>query len=69
MCDTFSDREVFIKDLVNINNQMEDLKGLITKRIGETKKRFWEEIGADMGKTGMGCEKAAKEAKIQISMY
>jgi hypothetical protein len=48
---------------------MEALKRMVTKRIGETKKRFWEEIGAEMGKTGMGCEKAAKEAKVQISMY
>lgn len=48
---------------------METLKSLLTRQIGENKKRFWEEVGATMGKSGRGCEKAAKDAKIQIAMY
>jgi hypothetical protein len=32
---------------------MEQLK----KLIGEHKKKFWAEIGAVMGKSGLGCEK------------
>jgi len=46
------------------------LKGLINKQMAEHKKRFWADVGERMGKSGAGCEKAAKEAKIQMpSMY
>jgi hypothetical protein len=41
---------------------MEQLK----KLIGEHKKQFWAEIGAVMEKSGLGCEKAAKEAKLAM---
>lgn len=38
--------------------------------MAEHKKRFWADIGERMGKSGAGCEKAAKDAKIPIpSMY
>jgi hypothetical protein len=41
---------------------MEQLKRLI----GEHKKKFWADIGAVMGKSGLGCEKAAKEAQLTV---
>ena len=31
-------------------------------------KRFWEEIGEKMGKSGQGCERVAKQAKIQVTL-
>jgi hypothetical protein len=45
--------------------QMEKMKQLIF----EHRKKFWADIAAEMGKTGAGCERAAKEAKITIAMY
>jgi hypothetical protein len=37
--------------------------------IVENKKKFWADIGASLGKSAVGCEMAAKNAKLQISMY
>ncbi len=42
---------------------------MLRKLIVENKKKFWSDIGMAMGKTGVGCEKAAKNAKFQITMY
>lgn len=42
--------------------QMEQLKKLVAKQ----KKKFWAEIGAAMSRSGLGCEKAAKKAKLAM---
>jgi hypothetical protein len=31
------------------------------------KKKIWNEIGIEMGKTGKGCQKAAKELKLETN--
>jgi hypothetical protein len=38
----------------------------LKKLIHERKKKFWAEIGDTLGKTGAGCEKAAKAAKLSF---
>jgi len=38
------------------------LKGIIE----EEKKNFWGYVAARMGKTAKGCERSAKEEKIQV---
>jgi len=43
---------------------MEQMKTVIV----EQKKKFWAEVGATMGKSGAGCQRAAKEAKLAIEM-
>jgi hypothetical protein len=42
--------------------QIDILKGLIK----EQKKKFWADIGARMGKSGAGCEKAAKRENVPM---
>ncbi len=59
--DTFTAEEVLLTDLT-INLQIKTLKGLIE----EQKKKFWSEIGGRMGKTGVGCERAAKRENISV---
>ena len=34
--------------------------------VEEKKKKFWGEIGAQMGKSGVGCEIIAKREKISV---
>jgi hypothetical protein len=48
---------------------MEEMKTLIKKSISDHRKKFWADIGAQMGKSGAGCERAAKDAKLVIAMY
>jgi len=38
----------------------------LKRLIKEQKKKFWADIGARMGKSGTGCEKAAKRENIPM---
>jgi len=48
--------------LFNTDMQILILKGIIE----EEKKNFWGYVAARMGKTAKGCERSAKEEKIQV---
>jgi hypothetical protein len=52
----------YVTPVLSLICQMVQLQKLIV----EHKKRFWAEIGEAMGKFGLGCEKAAKEAKLPM---
>jgi hypothetical protein len=39
------------------------------KLIWDYRKKFWDDIGAQMGKTGVGCQRAAKEVRLTIALY
>jgi len=43
---------------------MEQMKTVIV----EQKKKFWANVGVIMGKSGPGCQRAAKEAKLSIEL-
>jgi len=48
--------------LFSTDIQIVILKGIIE----EEKKNFWAHVAARMGKTARGCERSAKEEKIQV---
>jgi hypothetical protein len=41
----------------------------LKEKMEECKKKYWEEVGVCMGRSGKGCKGAAKQAKIQIDLY
>jgi len=53
----------------SLRSAIDEQLTVLRKLIIENKKKFWSDIAMAMGKTGVGCEKAAKNAKIQIIMY
>ena len=63
MCDTFTDEEGSIA-IQHYLLQLERMKGVVK----ELAKGFWKEVSVKMGKSAAGCERAAKEANIQVTL-
>lgn len=64
LADLFTQEEVNpLRNWLLTPGKMEEMKRVIV----ENKKRFWADIGAAMGKTAAGCQRAAKEAKLPLT--
>jgi hypothetical protein len=60
MFESFTEEEVKTLILLLIF-KVERMKQIIEAK----KKNIWNEIGLEMGKTGKGCQKVAKELKLE----
>jgi hypothetical protein len=41
----------------------------LKEKMEECKKKYWEEVGVCMGRSGRNCQRAAKDAHLKVAMY